>query len=181
MIQSIVNLLFGGPKISEEEREEILKYFDDSSAVNGLQTREADRYNSALLIHMNQLDQPESVRILLDASERLFRCAEECVLRQRKLSLPERALVSYSAWSATLDSYLQWARATHDAFVAISEGMTPNAERVLHLFSEQDRHRKLADREDIKLLKPLGLNAIDLRRIVDQASESVETVRWEPE
>jgi hypothetical protein len=59
--------------------------------------------------------------------------------------------------------------------------MTPNAERVLHLFSEQDRHRKLADREDIKLLKPLGLNAIDLRRIVDQASESVETVRWEPE
>ena len=80
-----------------------------------------------------------------------------------------------------MDAYLQWARSTHDAFVAISEAKTPLAERVQHLFSEQERHRKVADREDIKLLKPLGLNANDLRRIVDQASESIETVRWEPD
>lgn len=95
MIQNIINLLFGGPKISEEEREEILKYIDDSSAVIGLQTREADRYNSALLIHMNQLDDPDSVRVLFDASERLLLCAEECISRHRRLSpLPERALKS---------------------------------------------------------------------------------------
>lgn len=182
MIEKLVNLIFGGPKISDEEREEILKYFDDSSAVIGLQTREADRYNSELLIHMNHLDEPESVRTLLDASDRLLRCAEECILRQRNLSpLPERASASYSAWSVTLDAYLQWARATHDAFVAISEAKTPLAERVQLLFSQQERHRKFADREDLKLLRPLGLNANDLRRIVDQASESIETVQWEPD
>ena len=113
-------LLPGGQRVSIEEREEILKYIRDNSAVISLQTREAGRYNSILSMHMDHLDKPESIDALLEASSRLLLSVDECILRHRALALvPERALPSYEAWEVTLDAYLDWVRATNDAFLEV--------------------------------------------------------------
>ena len=130
-------------------------------------------------IHLFTMENPESVRILRDASERLRLSAEECVLRQRSLSsVPERALPSYVFWTKALDTYLPWAQRAHDDFVAISEGTPFVKEKAQHLFSQKELHREDADREDRKLLKRLGMNVNDLEEIVDQASKSTG---WEPD
>ena len=62
---------------SPEEREEVLAYRERGLITLGLQARESDRYNSALLIHMNHLNDSESINTMLDASKRLSLCAEE--------------------------------------------------------------------------------------------------------
>ena len=175
-------LLPGGQRVSIEEREEILKYIRDNSAVISLQTREAGRYNSILSMHMDHLDKPESIDALLEASSRLLLSVDECILRHRALApVPERALPSYEAWEVTLDAYLDWVRATNDAFLEVLKATTPSSEKVQDLFSEQEKCQIRADMEDLKLRRAVGLNAGDLSRIVNQEGESMESVQWEPD
>jgi len=172
----------GRQTISEEERNATFKYLNDHSAVIVLQTREADRYNSTHSVHSNHLNQTESIHELLEASNRLLICADECVLQHRNLlPVPDRALRSYNAWEDTFDVYRQWVRATYEAFLALSEARTPDSRKVQTLYSEQQKFRILADREDLRLGRAYGLDASNLRRIVNQTDESNEEVRWEPD
>jgi len=182
LAKALRRFLPGGQKVSEEEREEVLSYFNENASVISLQSREAGNYNSTLLVHMNQLDKSESVDTLLAASEKLLICADECFLRHGSLSpIPDRALPSYSAWEATFDVYLQWARATRDAFLAVSKDETPSSETVQNLFSEQETRRNIAYREDSRILRAFGLSVDDLGEIVDGEGESTETVQLEPD
>jgi len=180
MLRALNNFFIGKPPIPPPQRTEVLKYFDDSSAILGLQTQQADIYNSALLIHMNHLDEPNSAQSMVAASQRLALCAKECIRRHDSLFLPEPAAASYAAWNLVLHAYAEWATAQHDAFVAISQGMTPFAERVGQLMAESERLRKKAEQEDLRLLKPMGLNASDIQRIMVAASQAPENAKWEP-
>lgn len=176
------NFLPAGQKVSEEERKEVLKYFEDHSAVIVLQTREADRYNNTHLEHKNHLNQDESVHALLEASKRLLLCADECILRHRNLSpVPKQALQSHNAWGDTFRLYRQWVRATHEAFLAVLEEKAPNSETVQNLFSEQNKYQIRADRIFLRLGRSFGLVASDLRMIADQIGESTENDLWEPD
>ncbi len=174
-------LLTGRKEVSEEERKEVLKYFEDHSAVIVLQAREADRYNVKRLVHRNLLNKSDSVDAMLEASDRLLLCADECVLRHRNLSpIPNQAFQSYNAWKDTFSVYRQWVRATHEAFLAVSQEQSPDSEKVRNLFSEQGKYRISADRKDLRLGRAYGLTASDLQVIVDQIGESTENDQWEP-
>ena len=181
MLKTLANVLFGSPSISPEERDEVLAYLDESSAVLGLQTCEAERYNSAMLEHVNQHHEPESAQAMVQASRRLALCAKECILRHGRLSVPDVAMASHLTQGLVFHAYSEWANAQHDAFVAMSHGRSPFAERVQHLMSESERRRVEAEREEKKLLRPLGLTADDLQRIMVDASQSLEAAKWEPE
>ena len=71
MFRRLANLLMGKPSVTPNEREEAVAYYEKSVRISALQTLEADRYNSAMLIHMNSLDDPESSKALFNASKRL--------------------------------------------------------------------------------------------------------------
>ncbi|MEX1255226.1 MAG: hypothetical protein WEE64_12880 [Dehalococcoidia bacterium] len=181
MFKAIAKLVIGTPRISEEERELGLAYFRNSTAISALQTREADRYNSALMIHMNNLDRPESVQVLLDASLRLALCAKECIRRHALVSpVPDVAGPDYAAWMLVYQDYSVWIEATHDAFVALSRGLTPATGRVRELFAVSEKQRKVAEAEGRKLLRALGLKASDLPALAAAGQEAMDTVDWEP-
>lgn len=180
MLRALYSFLMGSPPISPQARAEALDYIDASSGILGLQTHEADMYNSALLNHMNSLDDPQSAQAMVDASQRLALSAKECIRRHNGLDLPESAAASYAAWNFVLHAYSEWATAQYDTFVAISQGRTPFGERVAQLMAESERLRKKAEQEDLKLVRPLGLNASDIQRIVVAASQAAEEAKWEP-
>lgn len=181
VIRALANLLSGTPRVSPEERDEGLAYFRKSTAISALQTREADRYNSALMIHLNNLDQPESVKALVEASRRLALCAKECIRRHALISpLPEVAGRDYAAWSMVYQDYSAWAESTHDAMVAVSRGLTPATERVQHLMAVSEKRQRAAEAEGVRLVRALGLKTADLHSIAAAGQEAMDTVTWEP-
>lgn len=182
MLDTLAKLVRRRPTSSPEERAQVLAYYEKSLSIIGLQTREADRYNSALLIHGNRLADSESVKVMLDASKRLSLCAHQCLRRHSSStpSVPELATEDYAAWGLLYMDYSAWASAQHDTFVAISRGRTPVAGRVQDLMTASERARKIAEREGEKLLQAVGLKRQDVQRFI-AAQEGIEIVDWEPE
>lgn len=153
--------------ITPDGREEVMAYYEKSVRITALQTREADQYNSALLIHMNSLDDSESAKTMIDASKRLALCGKECIRRHASLSpVPDPAAADYAAWGLLYNDYSAWADAQHDAFVALSQGRTPVATRVRELMDTSERQRKVAEREGRNLLQAVGLKGQDLQRFM---------------
>ena len=99
MLKRLANLVTGKPMVTPEGREEVLEYYEKSVRISALQTLEADRYNSALLIHMNSFEEPESSKTLINASKRLALSGKECIRRHASLSpVPDLAAADYGAW-----------------------------------------------------------------------------------
>lgn len=180
MLRRVISLLTG-PTLSQAEREEITAYLEKEYRLVGLQDREAQRYNATLTRHINNLDRPDSVKAVVDASRRLSLCGKELVRRHSILTpVPDLAGASYGAWHLVYMGYSEWADASHEAFVALSQGMRPGAQRVQQLLAELERQRRTAEREDKKLVEAVGLKASELQRLVAAAQEEVEGSDWEP-
>lgn len=181
VLEGLGRLLTGRPKVSPEEREQVLAYYRRSFAITALQTREADRYNSALVIHMNNLDRPESAQALVEASRRLALCATECIRRHAQVpSVPELAGSDYATWGMVYQHYASWAEASHDAFVAMSQGLAPAFSRVQQLMDISEKRRMAGEESGKKLLRSIGLKASDLPGIMAAGQEAMDAADWEP-
>lgn len=182
MIDWLRRLVTGKPPVSDEEREQVMAYYVDTLGVTGLQDREAVRYNSALIQHMNHMDEPESIAVMFEASRRLSLCGKELIRRHAAMgSIPELAAGDYAAWTLVYYDYSAWADAQHDAFVALSEGRTPFGPRVQELFEQSEKQRKKAETAGQKLLTLVGVGASDAQRLAVAGEKAVATVEWEPE
>ena len=182
MLKRLANLVMGKPPVTPEEREEVIAYYENSVRISALQTLEADRYNSALLIHMNSLDDPESAKTLINASKRLALCGKECIRRHASLStVPDLAAADYGAWGLLYNAYSAWADAQHVVFVALSQGRTPVETRVRELMDAADKQRKVAEREGRNLLQAVGLKGQDLQRFMAASQDVTAAADWEPE
>ena len=183
MLTRLMTLLTGSSRISAPDKEEVISYYIKECQVTKLQDREAERYNTIMTQHGGHLDSPESARVLADASRRLALCAKELIRRHVSLGqVPDRAAVSYAAWHGVYLAYDQWANAVHAALTAVSEGRSPfGVERVGEFFGEMERQRRVAEREDKKMLKAAGLKAGDLSRLIAGAYEASAASGWEPD
>lgn len=181
VLEGLARLLTGRPRVSSEEREEVLAYYRRSFSITALQTREADRYNSALVMHMNNLDQPESARALEEASRRLALCAKECIRRHAQVpSVPELAGADYAAWGMVYQDYSNWAEASHDAFVAMLQGLRPVFSRVQQLMDISEKRRKAGEESGKKLLRAIGFKAGDLPGLMAAGQAAMDSADWEP-
>ena len=181
VLEGLGRLLTGKPRISPEMREQVLVYYRQSISITALQTREADRYNSALVMHMNNLDQPESARALVEASRRLALCAKECIRRHTQVSaVPELAGADYAVWAMVYQDYSNWAEASHDAFVALSQGLTPVFSRVQELMDISEKQRKAGEEAGNKLLRSIGVKAGDLPGLMAAGQQAMDAADWEP-
>jgi hypothetical protein len=181
MLGKMLSRIAGNPSIPSPERERVLDYYKESLRITGLQEREADRYNSALLMHMNSLDRRESAQAMVEASRRLALAAKECIRRHAEAShVPDEAAADYAAWSLLYQDYSAWADAQHDAFVAISAGLDPAAARVADLMAESERQRARAERETAALCRRLGLKARDVQTLMATGIRAKEAAQWEP-
>jgi len=175
--------LFTGSRVSPQETEEVIGYYNKASQLANLQDREAERYNRIVTQHGGHLDSPESVKALVDASHRLALSAKELIRRHVSLGpVPDRAAMSYAAWHGVYLAYDQWADAVHATLTAVSEGRSPfGVERVGQFFREMERQRRVAEREDKKMLKTAALRPSDLPRLIAGAHEVGAASDWEPE
>jgi len=165
--------------ISAEDREALLDYYQKITGITAFQTQEADVYNSALTIHMNNLNEPQSANVMFDASERLSKSAKETIKRHGDISpIPELAGADYAAWGLTLFDYAAWADAQRDVFEANAQGLVPHVARVQELMATSERQRRIAEQEGKKLLQILGLVAGDLPRIFAAGQQEDD---WEPD
>jgi inactivated superfamily I helicase len=181
VIEGLGRLLSGRRRVSPEEREQVLAYYRQSLGITALQTREADRYNSVLVIHLNNLDNPDSVRALVETSARLALCAKECIRRHSQItSVPDLAGEDYATWSMVHMEYSNWAEASHDTFVAISQSLTPAVARVQELFDISEKRRKAREESGKKLLRSIGFAASDLPGLMAASQQAMDTVDWEP-
>lgn len=181
VIEGLGRLLSRRRRVSTEEREQVLTYYRQSLAITALQTREADRYNSVLVIHLNNLDNPESVRALVEASARLALCAKECIRRHSQMTfVPDLAGEDYATWSMVHLEYSNWIEAGHDTFVAIAKGLTPAIARVQDLFAISEKRRKAGEESGKKLLRSIGFAAADLPGFMAASQEAMDAVDWEP-
>lgn len=181
VLEGLGRLLTGRPKVSPEERDQVLAYYRRSFSITALQTREADRYNSVLVIHMNNLEQPESAQALVEASRRLALCAKECIRRHAQVpSVPELAGVDYATWSMVYQDYANWAEASHDAFVALAQGLMPVFSRVQELMDISEKRRRAAEEAGKKLLRSIGLKAGDLPGLMAAGQQAMDSADWEP-
>ena len=154
------------PPISPEEREQILTYYGEGAKVTAFQTREADIYNSALLMYGNNLRETEPLQAMLEASERLALSAKECMRRYSELSpIPPLAAEDYAAWGLVFMDYSAWADAQHDVFVALSQGYTPVVSRVQELMAASEKSRKAAEGVSKRLLQRARFDANDLAQL----------------
>ena len=181
VLEGLTRLLTGKPRVSPEEREEARAYYRRSFGITALQTREADRYNSTLVTHMNNLDRPESARALVEASRRIALCAKECIRRHAQVSaVPELAGADYAVWGMVYQDYSNWAEASHDAFVALAQGLTPVASRVQELMDISERRRKAGEESGKRLLRAIGFKAVDLPGLMAAGQEAMDSADWEP-
>jgi len=182
MLTRLMTLLTGS-KTSPQEKEEVISYYIKETQLTKLQDREAERYNTIMTQHGSHLDNPESVKVLVDASRRLALCAKELIHRHVSLGqVPDRAAVSYAAWHGVYLVYDEWANAVHAALTAVSEGRSPfGVERVGAFFRQMEAARKTAEREDKKMLKAAGLEAGDLLRLIAGGHEASAVSDWEPD
>jgi hypothetical protein len=152
----------------------VLTYYKEGTKVSSFQTREADRYNSALLIHGNDLSNPESMQAMLAASERLARAAKDCIRRHSDISpVPDLAAEDYIAWSQVYMDYSAWADAQNDVFVALSQGYTPIAARVQQLMTAVENQRKVAERASKGLLQRARFNVNELAQMLKTSQEEI--------
>jgi len=174
--------LFTGSRVSPQEKEELISYYIRETQLTKLQDREAERYNALMMQHGSHLDNPESAKVLVDASRRLALCAKELIRRHVSLGqVPDRAAMSYGAWHGVYLAYDEWADAVHAALTAVSEGRSPfGVERVGDFFRQMEAARRVAEREDKKMLKAAGLKAGDLLRLTAGAYEASAASDWEP-
>jgi hypothetical protein len=175
--------LFTGSRVSPQETEEVIGYYNKATQLAKLQDREAERYNAVMMQHGSHLDSPESAKALVGASQRLALSAKELIRRHVSLGpVPDRAAMSYAAWHAVYLAYDQWADAVHATLTAVSEGRSPfGIERVAEFFGEMERQRGVAEREDKKMLKAATLRPSDLPRLIAGAHEASAVSDWEPE
>jgi hypothetical protein len=175
MLRGLMTLLTGS-RVSVQDKEEVIAFYNKSSQIAALQDREAERYNAVVLQHASHLDSHESVEALVGASHRLALCAKELIRRHIRVGpVPDLAALSYAAWHVVYLAYDQWANATHEAFVAISEGrLVFGPERIQRFFLEMEKKRRVAEREDKKMLRAEGLRPSDLPRLIGGAYEGAE-------
>lgn len=180
-LEGLGRLLTGKARVTLEEREQVLAYYRRSFSITALQTREADRYNSVLVIHLSNLDQPESAQALVDASRRLALCAKECIRRHAQVpSVPELAGADYATWGMVYYDYSNWAEASHDAFVALSQGLRPVFSRVQQLMDISEKRRKTGEESGKKLLGAIGFKAGDLPGLMAAGQDAMDAADWEP-
>lgn len=181
VLEGLGRLLGGRPKVSPADREQVLAYYRRSLSITALQTREADLYNSALVIHLNNLDEAESVQTLVEASRRLALCAKECIRRHSQMaSVPELAGADYATWGMVYQDYSNWAQASHDTFVALSQSLRPAFSRVQDLMDISEKRRKAGEESGKKLLRAIGFRAEDLPGLMAASQQAMDTAGWDP-
>ena len=171
-----------GRRLSNDERRAAFKYYEAAVRVTAFQEREGDRYNSALMSHMNSLDDPASAETMVAASSRLKDSSRELRRRHGQLhSLPDIDLVTrdYAAWGLLYMKYEAWAQAQADAFVALAAGREPVTSRVAQLMADAEASRKEAEKASERLLSAMGIGASDIRRLHQVAYEASELDDWE--
>jgi len=182
MLERLAGLLKGRSQLSAEERDDVFDYYRKTLLLTGLQEREADRYNSSVTVHLNSLDDPESVGVMLRASRRLALLGKELLRRHAVLApVPQIATRDYAAWGLLFRAYATWAQAQYDVFTALSQGREPFWPRVLELKEAEDKQRKMAEREAAELLRAVRAKASDLQQLTAAAQEAELLADWEPE
>lgn len=172
--------LFGGPKLSAEQRDDAWRYYEAALAVAALQDREADRYNRTLMVHMNTMDRRDSMEAMLAASMRLSLASHELVGRHSQISpLPQLDLIAadYAIWHGVYLAYSEWADAQHDAVVTLARGGTPLGDRVKRLLDASEGVRRKAEGQTKDLLRALKVNSADVQRMTAVMHSHLA---WEP-
>jgi len=163
----MLSKLFGSRNpLTPDEREAIMDYYIRETELAVLQTAEADRSNTVMLQHGNNLASPQSMPQVLEASKRLALSASEVLDRHTNIgAVPDCAAASYAGWHVVYLRYQEWAEARLTAIEAASRGLAPNVQRVEQLLRGMETARRSAEREDGKLFKRIGITTRDLQRI----------------
>jgi len=161
--------------LSPDERQAIIDYYIRETELAAFQDREDEKHNRTLLQYGQNLQNPDSVSHLLEASNRLALNARQLTDRHANFgTVPDLAAPSYARWHVVYDRYQEWTEASYCAIEAISKGLQPNPQRVQQLLQIAETHRQSAQREDAKLLQSVRLTAHDLQRIYATGQSSPE-------
>jgi hypothetical protein len=170
----LIRFIPTAPKLSADERNAILKYFESSLRVSGIQDREAHSYNAAVDANRGALSNPESVDVLVRASERLVTTANDMMKRQSQLTPLASTFAHYAAWTLMFSDYRHWAETQHTLFVVLSKGQTPDPRWVRALMATSERRRATAEAEGIKLLRAIRVTPREVEGFSALADAAIE-------
>jgi hypothetical protein len=78
----------------------------------------------------------------------------------------------YYAWHTTYLALWQWAAEAAAAYAGLADGKMPVTFRVQLLLADQEKKRKKATKEEVKLMKSIQLSAEEARKIMVEAEQS---------
>ena len=176
-----INLL-GKSKITGDELQQYLAYYEAEMRVLAFQTKEADLFNNTMVKYFESVTKDAvAAREMCDASNRRVQAIHEVLKRHKEINpVPEAASAMHYAWYITFLAVATWAEASLSAMKAIANGMKPHHAYVQHLVSEYQTSWCKAQKEDRKFLRRLQVKPHIIEKIMRQCIETAEADCWQP-
>ena len=166
------------------ERQRCLEYFAGEAKVRIFQEREADRYNEALVKHVENVATHKSSAEQLAGAGKRLRAAIREIWRRRADELgavPDQAFPLYLRWQERYETFDAWAEAKIAAIDAMADGGAPPSTRLRTLEGNSQKAHTEAVQEERRFLKRVRLHpdSVD-SMVVRPLMEEDESEEWLP-
>lgn len=169
-------------RITGDELQQCLAYYEAEMRVLAFQTKEADLFNNTMVKYFGSITKDTvAAREMCDASNRRVQSIHEVLRRHEGINpVPEAACSMHYAWYTTFLAVATWAEATLSAMEAITNGMKPHHAYVQHLVVEYQTAWRKAQKEDKKFLRRLQVTPDIIEKIMRRCIEAAEADNWQP-
>jgi tetratricopeptide (TPR) repeat protein len=174
--------LFIKAKITGEELQQCLAYYEAENRILAFQTKEADLFNNTMVKYSESITKDaDAAHEMCNASIRRVQSIYEVLRRHEEINpVPEAASSMHYAWYMTFLAVATWAEATSSATEAISNGMKPHLAYIQHLVDEYQTAWRKAQKEDRKFLRSLKITPDIIEKIIRRCSEAAKADCWQP-
>lgn len=174
--------LLGKARITGDELQQCLTYYEAEMRINAFQVKEADLFNNTMVKYFESIiEDAEAARKMCDAANRRVQAIQEVLRRHESIHpVPEAAFSMRHEWYITFLAVATWAEATLSAMEAIANGMKPHFAYVQHLVGEYQTAWRKAQKEDRKFLRRLQVTPDVIDKIMRRCSEAAEANNWQP-
>lgn len=163
-------------KTDNEIRGKCLDYFIQEARFKSIQSKASDSYNTALLKYRNSLQfDGYAATEMCQVSANQAQSANDILEARSNIStVPDEVAHIYFLWQIAYQDYAAWATSQSAAIEAIAGGMNPVIERVQGLFRQANKSQDKAQKEEVKFLKRLKVNAAEFQNILNIATPTLK-------
>jgi hypothetical protein len=175
--------LLGKAKITGDELQQCLAYYEAEMRINAFQVKEADLFNNTMVKYFESITvDSKAAQKICDAAKRRVQAIKEVLRRHESIHpVPEAAFSMRHAWYLTFLAVATWAEASLSAMESMANGMKPHYAYVQHLVGEYQTEWRKAQKEDRKFLRCLQITPDVIEKIMKRCNEAAESDNWQPE